>query len=846
MTIRYAWWLVLPLLMVGVAVADDDENEEEEAPKTVADLTEDHTRYDGLVTLFQNDETGAIKLLIPNDLIGEEIIHVAQATDGVVQVGYFRGAYLSEQILKFERRFDKVDLVEPNSSYYFDPDNALSRASSANISNAILATEDVLAEGDEGVLIDADKLFRSETILQIKPSPNPEANPGAFSLGSLSDSATRVVDLRSYPDNTDVEVIYAYSNSAPTGQTGADITDRRHVEVTVMHSFVRMPDNNYKPRRDDPRVGYFMTQVTDLTSYSPTPYRDMIHRWHLEKKDPTAAISEPVEPITYWIENTTPEHLREMIMAAALEWNKSFEKAGFRNAFVVKVQPDDADWDAGDVRYNVLRWTSSPRPPFGGYGPSFTNPRTGQIIGADIMLEYSFLNRFQFAKYLASDASTLLDRYDAHEAFEMAGEFCSLGHGLRAESGFAHTMIDAIHGGEHGGAMREQLVRDSLYYLILHEIGHTLGLNHNMKATQLLSREQAADPAVIERGILAGSVMDYPAVNYAPLDKDQTLFYTLAPGPYDDWAIQFGYNPDLDDPAAMQAHLARSTEPQLAFGNDADDMRSPGKAIDPRVNIYDMSNDAIGYASDRMALIDSAFAKLSDTPPAEGHSYQELHDAFTLLVRSWARSAAVVSRYVGGVMVNRGMVGQPGSEPPYTPVDLDTQTRAMSVLAEQVFAPGVADSAMPALRYLAQQRRGFNFFGANEDPKAHDAIIAVQGTVLDHLMHPSTMKRMTDSALYGNDYALADMVGDLTDAIFADDLRSDVDTIRQGLQISYTRRLAAIAGGEGGYDTTSQSAAVYALQEIDRMMSRKRGGDTSTRAHVAHLRLIIERALDAD
>ena len=149
-----------------------------------------------------------------------------------------------------------------------------------------------------------------------------------------------------------------------------------------------MPDNDFEPRFDDPRVGYFSTEVDDQTSTSSTPYRDLIHRWDLKKKNPEAAISEPVTPITWWMENSTPLEWRETIKAAVLQWNIAFEKAGFKNAIVVKQQPDDADWDAGDIRYNVLRWTSSPQPPFGGYGPSFVNPRTGQILGADIMLEF--------------------------------------------------------------------------------------------------------------------------------------------------------------------------------------------------------------------------------------------------------------------------------------------------------------------------------------------------------------------------------------------------------------------------------------------------------------------------
>ena len=152
-----------------------------------------------------------------------------------------------------------------------------------------------------------------------------------------------------------------------------------------------MPDSNFKARMDDPRVGYFTHQVNDMTSVGALNYRDVIHRWRLEKKDPTALISEPVKPITWWIENTTPKELIPTIKKAGETWNLAFEPLGFKNAVVIKVQPDSATWDAGDIRYNVLRWASSPNPPFGGYGPSFVNPITGEILGADIMLEWVFV-----------------------------------------------------------------------------------------------------------------------------------------------------------------------------------------------------------------------------------------------------------------------------------------------------------------------------------------------------------------------------------------------------------------------------------------------------------------------
>ncbi|SFD15200.1 protein of unknown function [Pseudoalteromonas denitrificans DSM 6059] len=207
-----------------------------------------------------------------------------------------------------------------------------------------------------------------------------------FKLGKLNDKKSRIVNKRSYDNNVDIVVDYVFNNANPSIYGSSAVTDPRSVSIKIQHSFVTLPKNDFKPRLDDARIGYFTQQYDQMTSSEWAPYQDVINRWDLKKKDASATLSEPIKPIVWWIENTTPYEWRNTIKEAVLSWNSAFEKAGFKNAMQVKVQPDDAKWDAGDINYNVLRWTSSPKPPFGGYGPSLANPLTGEIMGADIML----------------------------------------------------------------------------------------------------------------------------------------------------------------------------------------------------------------------------------------------------------------------------------------------------------------------------------------------------------------------------------------------------------------------------------------------------------------------------
>ena len=806
------------------------------SPTAAADTTDKFaaavkksSRMDGLFTVYQDSTTGAAMMAIRPDQFDREFIYFTQVVDGVPVGGHFRGQFRDNSVFTIQRRFDKVEFVRENTSFYFDEQNPVSRAASANISPAVLAVESVVAEDDGVVLIKADGLFLTEALAAVRPTPPPGLPPTAFRLGTLSKDKTALMELRTYPENVDAIVRYVYDNPAPLNGGGEAVTDPRAVTVTLQHSLIEMPDTDFEPLFEDPRVGYFTTAVTDLTSASSTPYRDLVHRWDLRPGG---------EPLVWWIENTTPLEYRDTIRDAALRWNEAFEQAGLPGIVEVRVQPDDADWDAGDMRYNVLRWTSSPTPPFGGYGPSFVNPRTGQILGADVMLEYSFLtNRMRYAETFDVATARL-----AEAAASAEHGACTLGAQMQAQAMLGAAALRARGAGEQ---QVEMLVEHSIYYLVLHEIGHTLGLNHNMKASQMLTPEQTTDFALTERVGLMGSVMDYPAVNIAAPGQEQGVFYSTRPGPYDVWAITYAYG-DLSD-AERQALLDRSTEQALVFGNDADDMRSPGKAIDPRVNIYDLSSDALGYAEGRMDLIEQTFDGLRERTAVQGESYQDLYQAYLVLTGETRNQMNVASRYIGGVYVDRAMVGQPGATQPFTPVPRSEQKRAMDLLARGLFAPDAFDAADGVYAFLARQRRGFEFFGAPEDPRIHARALAIQGGVMDHVLHPNTVGRVTDARLYGNAYPLSEVMADLTAAVFDADARGDVNTFRQNLQVEYVTRLAALlADEEDAFDSIAQSQGLAQLRRVDALLAAAPRASAETQAHREHLRFLIERALDAD
>lgn len=826
---------------------------------SITEKTKSSKKNDGLFALYQDTATGSIQLYVKKDQLGKDFIYQSFSMGGPTGLFLNQNMIRTTFIFKINKAFDKLEFAQQNTNLYYDSTNAVSKAANVDAAPAVFYSDKIVAEDSVGYLVAADGLFLSERLDPVKPLMPPGIPPTMyFNLGMLNAGKSKYDTIRSYPDNTDIVVELAYENPMPFNVGGADITDARYNRIKMQHTFLAVPVNDYKPRRDDPRVGYFGAEVQDLTSVSATPYKDFISRWNLVKKNPSAAISEPVEPVVFWIENTTPVEYRQIIKDAGEKWNEAFEKAGFKNAIVMKIMPDTATWDPADVRYNVIRWVSSAYPSYGAIGPSFFNPRTGQILGADITVEWksgagsvNFDDLFNGSPSgiglpevkLPWEANT--DTETPHVSFGKSHlQLCNIARELQAQYITGLTVLEAMD--DKPEAVKD-LHRDFLVYLIMHEMGHTLGLNHNMKASQMLSPAEINDKSITQKIGMIGSVMDYPAINVSLDRSRQGEYYTTKAGPYDLWAIEYGYTPfsAAEEEAGLKKILSRSTDPHLTFGNDADDMRSPGGGIDPRVMINDMSSDMITYAEDRFKLVNELMPKLKDKYSKPGQSYQLLRQRYLMLQSQRAQMANAVSRYIGGVYVDRSFTGQSETAKPFTPVSADVQKKALALLNKYIFSPGTFNVDAALFPYLQMQRRGFNFFGSTEDYKPQSIVQSIQLMLLAQLMHPVTLQRINNSGLYGNTYTTADLTSDLNKYLFAEDLKTNVNLYRLNLQTEYVKGLAAIATSAlpNAYDNASKSAALASLKKIKAMLATAASTNEQTKAHRINLNFLIDKAL---
>ena len=705
-----------------------------------------------------------------------------------------RGGALGDgSILEFRRFKDGLSLHKKNTYFSNETDNNIGKADLTNVFEAFLDTFEIVVEEEGKLIISVNELFLSETLSAVSPNlPREFREFVDLDLGRLDDSKTFINQVRNYAKNTAVEVTYGFANATPNQRSAVyAVADARFTSIVARHLFVEMPDGNFEPRVADQRVGYFSQRVTDMSTYDNYPQRDLINKWRLIKKDPSAELSEPVKPIVFWVDKATPEEIKPMIVKGIEAWNIAYERAGFKNAVVAKIQPDEAEWDAGDVQYNVVRWSSSPRPAFSGYGPSIGNPRTGELIAADIVQEFSAIKR-----------------------------------------GYNYRKL-------WGWTPENDPLEQWMISLTMHEVGHTIGLRHNFSASYLYGPREVHDTN-ITGGATISSIMDYDPINIAPPGIEQGNYFPTEPGEYDRWAIEFAYTPNLSDGERAKL-LALSVLPAYTYGTDGDAMGTPGRNIDPRARRGDMSNDVVTYTADRFITLDNKIAELPEIYADEGETKNDFTSSFYSLVGDKGRFMDIVAGQIGGVYVTKLVNGQ-DEENAYEPVPYEKQKAAMNLITTKFFANGVWTFDPKILKNLQREKRATGYSSrGNEDPQLHDMVLGMQGRVLASLLHPNVMTRLVDSGQYGNTYMPAEVLQDIFDGIF---VKGEMpDTFKRNLQSAYVDGLINVFAEDSDYDDIAKASVFSSLTDIKKF-TKGTSRDPGVKAHYQYLNWKVSNFLD--
>jgi hypothetical protein len=653
--------------------------------------------------------------------------------------------------------------------------------------------------------------------------------------------------------------------------------DPRSIVLGVHVSIGKLPDVPMRPRLEDARIGYFTTTIDDFSDdLSRTPRQRFVNRWRLEKKDPAAALSEPVKPITFWLDRTIPLKYRDAITRGVLEWNKAFERIGFKDAVVVKVQPDDADWDTLDTDVASIRWMTNPDPEFGAIGPSHVDPRSGEILDADIGIESlsSRAIRNYRSQILvgnpAAEWAALMQSRDVPAAQGARGAeswrgpshalICDFADVAAEQLGYALDVLEARGEVDPDSPEAQQFVLDYLTDVAIHEVGHTLGLRHNFRSSRIYTDRQLSDREFTANHGLAGSVMEYPPINLPrPGEQGGTPFQTVL-GPYDYWAIEYAYKPIApeQEKAELQRIASRSAEPELAYGTDEDN----SLGIDPESLWFDLGDDPVAFAAKRIEIARDLIARQETRALKPEADYAVLRRSVNSAVRDAGRAAGIAARQIGGV---RTLRDHPGSgRDPLAPVPAAVQRKALDILASGFLA---ADSfrLSPALqRKLAPDfaERADALFGG-QGPVVTDYSIAgvvldLQRALLGQLMSDGVATRLLDSEgkferTSGTEkdvFRLSELYTRLTRDVWSEvGAKGDIPAQRRELQREYVNRVSSMLLRPTGASRADARSLlrVEARGLLARIQAATRRGGLSAeaRAHLLDSAESLSLALEA-
>jgi hypothetical protein len=742
---------------------------------------------------------------IPKSELNKEFLWVSQIARTTLGVGY-GGQAAGNRVVRWERRGNRILLRNIVYDVVADPKLPVSRAVQAANNDTIIMAFNIEAIGkDDSAVIDVTRLFTTEVT---EFSPRSRLRARGFDA-----SRSFIEKSKSFPTNIEVEVSQTFTSPPETNPVGggapqppnpfaAGMRAGTNATIVMHYSMVKLPENPMMPRLFDQRVGYFSIRKTDYGSEEQrAAQRRYITRWRLEKKDPNAEISEPVKPIVYYIDPATPTKWVPFIKKGIEDWQPAFEAAGFKNAIIAREAPskdEDPHWDPEDARYSVIRYLPSEIE--NASGPHIHDPRTGEILESDIQYYHNVMN---------------LNR---NWYFVQVGPLDPRAKKL---------------------PLPDDLMGRLVQYVIAHEVGHTLGFQHNMKASATYAIDKLRDPEWLRTMSHTPTLMDYSRFNYVAQPEDKLPPESLVPqiGPYDKWATMWGYKPI---PGARTPEEEKKTLDQWARDQDAKPYLRfstfNARGSDPGENTEAVGDaDAIAATTLGIKNLKRVADMLLPATSQPGEPYNDLQELYERMLGQWATELNHVSGIVGGFSSQQKHGGQDGVR--FVIVPKDRQAAAVRFLNANAFATPTWAVKPEILRRI-------------EPNGVLVRVNAAQERVLNSLLNNARFDRLVEQeAIDGMAaYRPTDFMSDLRRGIWSE-LETGpikIDVYRRNLQNSYIDLLSNKLNVRPAVTDDYRALIKQELRDLTAALAAAapRAADRQTRAHLADARDQIAKALD--
>lgn len=851
--------------------------------KPWAEVTKEAQIRAGLFTGYLKRDN--VYLAIKPSQLDKDYLLVTQLSQGIGDFGIDGGSSMRSDVVRFHRAGDKVELWVVNPYLTAAPGTPMARTVAYSFGHSVAQSFAIASIRDttNELMIDLAPFIISDWVdvggwfdfliqaLQLRGSASFDRERSSFQ------------SLRAFPGNVEIDVRVTYRANRNLGI--ATLADYRFIPVGVHYSLLELPATPMRSRHADDRVGYFISAMMDFSrDTSESFFVRYVNRWRLEKKDPAAAVSEPVKPIVYYVDRTIPVEWRPYVRDGIIEWNRAFDEAGFKNAIQVLDAPDDTLWAAEDARYSTVRWMANY---FATYaiGPSDVDPRTGEILNADILIAASWIQAWQgeYRNYAGPEAAIRsVFREDSLLRADPDGRgrrVCSYADGLSRQGTLLRASLAARGVIAPGAPVPREYLGQALKQLVMHEVGHTLGLRHNFRGTATIPAAKLGDRSFTAAHGTSGSVMDYnpPAI---ALDRSkQGDYYSTTIGTYDRWAIRYGYadvavgtrgasNGDQatvaaspeDERPGLARLAAEGAHPDHLYGSD-EDAGFAGFGLDPSITRYDQTADPLGWAKEHVVLVNRLFDSLETRLLAPGDGYPKLRNAFTDLMFERYFALLVTTKYVGGAATSRDHRGDPNARPAFTDVPPTRQREALQFLARDGLGERAYRFAPALLNRLAPSRWwhwGQNPFAEDRiDFPLHSWALAFQSSLVALVTDPMVLERLRDAELRASPgqavVTIPEVLNTVTSAVWTEvgfsGAARNANSIRRDVQRWYLSRLVRmVVSPTLGTPEDARSVARATLSDLGGRLDRALAGtglDASTRAHYGDSRQRIRQALNA-